>query len=160
MMTLIGDPFFLPSNYEQNREELRNLSNFFLRLVKEYQNQVLRNNFPIIFVTEDTQQFDGLSVAFTIELLKKFNEKDIRNIYFIGTFQTLISDLKDTEKEKFVTLNKELTEAFIQNGTIIEMKPFVVLEEVYDLIKENIKYFKPDIDNEHIKMEIINKNKE
>ena len=160
MMTLIGDPFFLPSNYEQNREELRNLSNFFLRLVKEYQNQVLRNNFPIIFVTEDTQQFDGLSVAFTIELLKKFNEKDIRNIYFIGTFQTLISDLKDTEKEKFVTLNKELTEAFIQNGTIIEMKPFVVLEEVIDLIKENIKYFKPDIDNEHIKMEIINKNKE
>ena len=40
------------------------------------------------------------------------------------------------------------------------MKPFVVLEEVIDLIKENIKYFKPDIDNEHIKMEIINKNKE
>ena len=34
------------------------------------------------------------------------------------------------------------------------------LEEVSELIKENIKFYKPDIDNEHIKMEIMTKVKE
>ena len=37
------------------------------------------------------------------------------------------------------------------------MKPFVVLEEVSDLIKENIMYFRPDIENEQLKMEILSK---
>ena len=160
MFTLVGDPFFSPSNYEQNKEELKLLANFFIRLVLEYQNQVLKNNFPIIFVTEDTQKFDGLSVTFTIELLKKLYNKEIKNIFFIGTFQTLISELKDIEREKFIPLNKDLNEAFMENGTIIEMKPFVILEEVADLIKENIKYYKPDIENEHIKMEIMTKIRE
>ena len=160
MLTLAGDPFFSPQNYEQNREDLKNLSNFFIRLVLEYQNQVLKHNFPIIFVTEDTQQFDGLSVMFTIELIKKFKTREIKNVFLIGTFQTLISELKDIEKEKFVNLNKDLTEAFMQNGSIIEMKPFVKLEEVSELIKENIKFYKPDIDNEHIKMEIMTKVRE
>ena len=156
-LTLSGDPFFSPQNYEQNINDLLLLSNFFISLVIEYQNQVLKNNYPIIIVTEDTQQFDGLSVAFTIELLKKFNNNEIKNIYFIGTFQTQITDLKDIEKEKFVVLNKELNEAFMQYGTIIDMKPFVVLEEVSDLIKENIMYFRPDIENEQLKMEILSK---
>ena len=160
MFTLVGDPFFSPSNYEQNKEDLKLLANFFIRLVLEYQNQVLKNNFPIIFVTEDTQKFDGLSVTFTIELLKKLYNKEIKNIFFIGTFQTLISELKDIEREKFIPLNKDLNEAFMENGTIIEMKPFVILEEVADLIKENIKYYKPDIENEHIKMEIMTKIRE
>ena len=160
MFTLVGDPFFSPSNYEQNKEDLKLLANFFIRLVLEYQNQVLKNNFPIIFVTEDTQKFDGLSVTFTIELLKKLYNKEIKNIFFIGTFQTLISELKDIEREKFIPLNKDLNEAFMENGTIIEMKPFVILEEVADLIKENINYYKPDIENEHIKMEIMTKIRE
>ena len=160
MLTLAGDPFFSPQKYEQNKEELKTLANFFIRLVVEYQNQILKNNYPIIFVTEDTQKFDGLSVAFTIELLKKFKSREIKNIFFIGTFQTLISDLKDIEKEAYIISNKDLTEAFIQSGTIIEMKPFFTLEEVSNLIKENIKFYKPDIDNEHIKMEIMNKVRE
>ena len=33
--------------------------------------------------------------------------------------------MKDIEKEKFVVLNKELNEAVMQYGTIIDMKPFV-----------------------------------
>ena len=97
---------------------------------------------------------------FTIELIKKFKTREIKNVFLIGTFQTLISELKDIEKEKFVNLNKDLTEAFMQNGSIIEMKPFVKLEEVSELIKENIKFYKPDIDNEHIKMEIMTKVRE
>ena len=80
-LTLSGDPFFSPQNYEQNINDLLLLSNFFISLVIEYQNQVLKNNYPIIIVTEDTQQFDGLSVAFTIELLKKFNYSNFTNTY-------------------------------------------------------------------------------
>ena len=66
--------------------------------------------------------------------------------------------MKDIEKERFVLLNKALNESFIQNGTIIEMKPFVNLEEVSELIKANIGFYKSDIDNELIKMEMMNKN--
>ena len=160
MLTLAGDPFFSPQNYEQNINDLITLANFFINLVLEYQKLVLKNNYPIILVTEDTQQFDGLSVAFSIELLKKFKTKEIKNIFFIGTFQTQISDLKDTEKEKFIFLNKELIDAFDKYGTIIDMKPFVVFEEVANLIKENIKYYKPDVDDEQVKMEMLNKAKE
>jgi len=160
MLTLAGDPFFSPQNYEQNINDLNLLSNFFIRLVLEYQNQVLKHNYPIIFVTEDTQQFDGLSVAFTVELLKKLKNKEIKNIFFIGTFQTQVSDLKDIEKEKFVLLNKDLIETFMLVGTIIDMKPFVALEEVADLIKENINFIKLDVDDEKLKFEMLQKMKE
>ena len=160
MLTLAGDPFFSPQNYEQNINDLNLLANFFINLVIEYQKIVLQNNYPIIIVTEDTQQFDGLSVAFSIELLKKFKTKEIKNIFFIGTFQTQITDLKDTEKEKFIMLNKELNEAFTKYGTVIDMKPFVVFEDVANLIKENIKYYRPDVDDEQLKMEMLNKARE
>ena len=160
MLTLAGDPFFAPQNYEQNNFDLINLSNFFIKLVSEYQAQILKNKYPLIFVTEDTQKFDGLSVMFTIELLKRIQNKEIKNIFFIGTFQSLICDMKDIEKEKFVMINKCLNEAFNMDGTIIDMKPFVNFEEVSEMIKENIKYYKPDIDNEALKMEIMNKIRE
>ena len=97
---------------------------------------------------------------FTIELLKRIQNKEIKNIFFIGTFQSLICDMKDIEKEKFVMINKCLNEAFNMDGTIIDMKPFVNFEEVSEMIKENIKYYKPDIDNEALKMEIMNKIRE
>ena len=157
MLTLAGDPFFSPQNYEKNINDLNILTNFFIKLVLEYQNQVLKHNYPIIFVTEDSQQFDGLSVAFTVELLKRLKNKEIKNIFFIGTFQTQVCDLKDIEKEKFIMLNKDLIDAFILSGTIIDMKPFVVLENVTDLIKENITYIKPDVDNEQKKFEMLQK---
>ena len=89
MFTLLGDPFFAPQNYEQNNYELNKLSNFFIHLVTEYQSQILKNKYPIIFVTEDTQQFDGLSVMFTIELLKKIQSREIKNVFFISFISEL-----------------------------------------------------------------------
>jgi len=40
------------------------------------------------------------------------------------------------------------------------MKPFVVFEDVANLIKENIKYYRPDVDDEQLKMEMLNKARE
>ena len=86
---------------------------------------------------------------------KKPNEK-IVNEQIINTLDSNISESMEKEKEN----NKCLNEAFNMYGTIIDMKPFVNLEEVSEMIKENIKYYKPDIDNEALKMEIMNKIRE
>ena len=147
-MALSGDPFFAPINYDHNKDELTKLSDFFVKLVLEYQNQILKNKLPIILVVEDSQQLDGLSVRFIMDILFRFTRGDLKNILLVCTFQSLICDLKDNEKEKYLPLNKDLNETFISYGTIIEMKPFMKIEEVAELIKDNIKYY--HIDNESV----------
>ena len=156
-MALSGDPFFSPINYEHNKDELSKLSDFFVKLILEYQNQILKNKLPIIFVVEDSQQLDGLSVRFVMDILFRFAREDLKNIFLICTFQSLVCDLKDNEKEKYLPLNKDLNETFLAYGTIIEMKPFMKIEDVRELIKENIRYYHRDDDNIKNKKEPINK---
>ena len=143
-MALSGDPFFSPINYENNKDELTKLSDFFVKLVLEYQSQILKNKLPIILVVEDSQQLDGLSVRFIMDILFRFTRGDLKNIFLICTFQTLVCDLKDNEKEKYLPLNKDLNETFVSYGTIIEMKPFMKIEDVAELIKDNIKFYHRD----------------
>ena len=153
-MALSGDPFFSPINYDHNKDELTKLSDFFVKLVLEYQNQILKNKLPIILVVEDSQQLDGLSVRFVMDILFRFTRGDLKNILLICTFQSLICDLKDNEKEKYLPLNKDLNETFISYGTVIEMKPFMKIEYVAELIKDNIKYYHMDdgnVDNKKTK---------
>ena len=156
-MALSGDPFFSPINYEHNKDELTKLSDFFVKLILEYQNQILKNKLPIILVVEDSQQLDGLSVRFIMDILFRFTRGDLKNIFLVCTFQSLVCDLKDNEKEKYLPLNKDLNETFISYGTIIEMKPFMKIEDVAELIKENIRYYHRDDDNMKNKKESINK---
>ena len=158
-MALSGDPFFSPINYEHNKDELTKLSDFFVKLIVEYQNQILKNKLPLILVVEDSQQLDGLSVRFIMDLLFRFTRGDIKNIFLVCTFQSLVCDLKDNEKEKYLVLNKDLNETFLSYGTIIEMKPFMKIEDVAELIKDNIKYFHPDEETEKVKKESENMKK-
>ena len=152
-MALSGDPFFSPISYEHNKEELTKLSDFFVKLVMEYQNLILKNKLPIILVVEDSQMLDGLSVRFIMDMLFRFTRNDIKNIFLVCTFQSLVCDLKDNEKEKYLILNKDLNETFNSYGTIIEMKPFMKIEDVAELIKDNVKYFHPDEETEKAKKE-------
>ena len=101
-MALSGDPFFSPINYEHNKDELTKLSDFFVKLIVEYQNQILKNKLPLILVVEDSQQLDGLSVRFIMDILLRFLRGDIKNIFLLCTFQSLVCDLKDNEKEKYL----------------------------------------------------------
>ena len=158
-MALSGDPFFSPINYENNKDDLTRLSDFFIKLVMEYQNQILKHKLPIIFIVEDSQQLDGLSVRFVMDILLRFKIGDVKNIFMICTFQSLVCDLKDNEKEKYLPLNKDLNETFLSCGTVIEMKPFMKIEEVAELIKDNIKYYHRDDDLEKAKKEENKKNK-
>ena len=158
-MALSGDPFYSPINYEHNKDDLTRLSDFFVNLVLEYQNQILKNKLPIIFIVEDSQQLDGLSVRFVMDILLRFKIGDVKNIFMICTFQSLVCDLKDNEKEKYLPLNKDLNETFISCGTIIEMKPFMKIEEVAELIKDNIKYYHRDDDLEKTKKDENRKHK-
>ena len=152
-MALSGDPFFSPINYEHNKDELTRLSEFFEKLIVEYQNQILKNKLPLIIVVEDSQQLDGLSVRFIMDILFKFTRREIRNVFLICTFQSLVCDLKDNEKEKYLGLNKDLNMTFMSYGTIIEMKPFMKIEDVAELIKDNIKYYHRDEETEKTKKE-------
>ena len=68
-------------------------------MIIEYQNQILKNKLPLIIVVEDSQQLDGLSVRFIMDILFKFTRREIRNVFLICTFQSLVCDLKDNEKE-------------------------------------------------------------
>ena len=53
-----GDPFFFVRDYENNKTEL---SYFFLLLMIKYQKHVLKDK-PLIYIVEDCQQLDGLSI--------------------------------------------------------------------------------------------------
>ena len=159
-MALSGDSFFSPISYEHNKDELTKLSDFFVKLIYEYQNVILKNKLPIILVIEDSQQLDGLSVRFIMDLLLRFKMGYIKNIFLVCTFQSLVCDLKDNEKEKYLGLNKDLNETFMSIGTIIEMKPFMKIEDVAELIKDNIKYYHLDEETEKSKKQMENnKNK-
>ena len=72
-------------------------------------------------------------------ILLRFKIGDVKKIFMICNFQSLVYDLKDNEK-KNLPLNKDLNETFISCGTIIEMRPFMKIEEVAELVKDNIKY--------------------
>ena len=128
-----GDPFFFVRDYEHNKTEL---SFFFLLLMIKYQKHVLKDK-PLIYIVEDCQQLDSLSVEFIKQVLEQIKKGRIENTFLLCTFQSLICGIKDYEKEKYLKFNKELEEAF-ENGTIIQMKPFVKSEDVAELIKENI----------------------
>ena len=112
-----------------------------------------------MLIVEDSQQLDGLSVRFIMDILFRFTRGDLKNIFLICTFQSLVCDLKDNEKEKYLPLNKDLNETFISYGTIIEMKPFMKIEEVAELIKDNIKYYHRDDENAIKDCENIKKTK-
>ena len=127
------DPFFFVRDYEQNKTDL---SFFFLLLMIKYQKHVLKDK-PLIYIVEDCQQLDSLSVEFIKQILGQIKKGKIENIFLLCTFQSLICGIKDYEKEKYLKFNKELEDAF-ENGTIIQMKPFVKSEDVAELIKENI----------------------
>ena len=128
-----GDPFFFVRDYELNKTEL---SFFFLLLMIKYQKHVLKDK-PLIYIVEDCQQLDSLSVEFIKQVLNQIKKGKIVNTFLLCTFQSLICGIKDYEKEKYLKFNKELEEAF-ENGTIIQMKPFIKPEDVAELIKENI----------------------
>ena len=128
-----GDPFFFVRDYESNKTDL---SYFFLLLMIKYQKHVLKDK-PLIYIVEDCQQLDSLSVEFIKQVLIQIKKGKIENTFFLCTFQSLICGIKDYEKEKYLKFNKELEEAF-ENGTIIQMRPFVKSEDVAELIKENI----------------------
>ena len=128
-----GDPFFFVRDYEQNKTDL---SFFFLLLMIKYQRHVLKDK-PLIYIVEDCQQLDSLSVEFIKQVLCHIKKGKIENIFLLCTFQSLICGIKDYEKEKYLKFNKELEDAF-ENGTIIQMRPFVKSEDVAELIKENI----------------------
>jgi adenylate cyclase 10 len=132
-LDIIGDPFFYVRDYENNKSEL---SYFFLLLIVKYQKHVLKDK-PLIYIVEDCQQLDNLSVEFIKQILIQINKGTIENIFLLCTFQSLICGLKDFEKEKYLKYNKELEEAF-DMGTIIQMRPFIKPEDVAELIKENI----------------------
>ena len=132
-LEITGDPYFYVRDYENNKSEL---SYFFLLLMVKYQKHVLKDK-PLIYIVEDCQQLDALSVEFIKQILIQINQNTIQNIFLLCTFQSLICGLKDFEKEKYLKFNKELEEAF-DMGTIIQMRPFVKPEDVAELIKENI----------------------
>jgi hypothetical protein len=132
-LDITGDPFFYVRDYENNKTEL---SYFFLLLMVKYQKHVLKDK-PLIYIVEDCQQLDSLSVEFIKQILIQINKNTIENIFLLCTFQSLICGLKDYEKEKYLKYNKELEEAF-DMGTVIQMRPFVKPEDVAELIKENI----------------------
>ena len=129
------------NNYEHNKDDLTKISDFFVKLVLEYQNQILKNKLSIMLIVEDSQQLDSLNVRFIMDILFRFTRGELKNIFLICTFQSLVCDLKDNEKEKYLPLYKDLNEKFISYGTIIEMKPFMKKEEVAKLIKDNFKYY-------------------
>ena len=128
-----GDPFFFVRDYEHNKTEL---SLFFLLLMMTYQKHVLKDK-PLIYIVEDCQQLDSLSVEFIKQVLSEIKKGKMENIFLLCTFQSLFCGIKDYEKEKYLKYNKELEDAF-ENGTIIQMKPFIKSEDVAELIKENI----------------------
>jgi hypothetical protein len=132
-LDITGDPFFYVRDYENNKTEL---SYFFLLLMVKYQKHVLKDK-PLIYIVEDCQQLDSLSVEFIKQVLIQINKETIENIFLLCTFQSLICGLKDYEKEKYLKYNKELEEAF-DMGTVIQMRPLVKPEDVAELIKENI----------------------
>ena len=124
-LEVTGDPYFYVRDYENNKTEL---SYFFLLLMVKYQKHVLKDK-PLIYIIEDCQQLDNLSVEFIKQILIQINKNTIEN--------SLICGLKDYEKDKYLKYNKELEEAF-DMGTVIQMRPFVKPEDVAELIKENI----------------------
>ena len=132
-LEITGDPYFYVRDYENNKTEL---SYFFLLLMVKYQKHVLKDK-PLIYIIEDCQQLDNLSVEFIKQILIQINKNTIENIFLLCTFQSLICGLKDYEKDKYYKYNKELEEAF-DMGTVIQMRPFVKPEDVAELIKENI----------------------
>jgi adenylate cyclase 10 len=132
-LELNGDPFFFVRDYEHNKTEV---SCFFLLLMMKYQKHVLKDK-PLIYIVEDCQQLDSLSVEFIKQVLDQIKNGKIENIFLLCTFQSLICGIKDYEKEKYLKFNKELEDSF-ENGTIIQMKPFIKSEDVAELIKENI----------------------
>ena len=132
-LDITGDPYFYMRDHESNKTEI---SFFFLLLMVKYQKHVLKDK-PLIYIVEDCQQLDSLSVEFIKQLLIQINKNTVENIFLLCTFQSLICGLKDYEKEKYLKYNKELEEAF-DLGTVIQMRPFVKPEDVAELIKENI----------------------
>ena len=103
-----GDPFFFVRDYEQNKTDL---SFFFLLLMIKYQRHVLKDK-PLIYIVEDCQQLDSLSVEFIKQVLCHIKKGKLENIFLLCTFQSLICGIKDYEKEKYLKFNKELEDAF------------------------------------------------
>ena len=134
-LEISGDPYFFVRDYEKIKN---NLATFFLLVMVKYQKHVLKGKLPLIYIVEDCQQLDSLSVELIKLFLSQLRNRAIKNTLLICSFQSLICDLKDLEKEKYLKLNKELEEAFNLCGTIIQMKPFVKSEDVAELIKQNI----------------------
>ena len=128
----INDPFFFERDYEHNKIQI---AQFFLLLIDKYKKHILKNK-PIIFVIEDCQVIDSLSV----EVIKQFliNINEYKNIFMLCTFQTSICELKKSDKEKRNKINKTLLDAFDLYGTIIQMKPFLNYIYITDLIRNNI----------------------
>ena len=74
-----GDPFFFVRDYENNKTEL---SYFFLLLMIKYQKHVLKDK-PLIYIVEDCQQLDGLSIEFIKQVLIQINRGTIENIFLL-----------------------------------------------------------------------------
>ena len=129
-----GDPFFFVRNYESNKTQI---SKFFLNLVFKYQKHILKDK-PLIFIIEDSQDLDSISVEFIRQYLFLIQSELNKKIFMICTFQSLICGLRDSEKEKKVKINSILEEAFTLSGTIIKMKPFLNYNYISNLIKANI----------------------
>ena len=145
--------YFGIRDYEKNKEVL---VKFFIKLLNEYQKSFFIDELkdkPLIYVVEDSQQLDSLSIRFISELLSRFKEKKINSMFLICTFQSLICDLKDDEKKAAFELNEELTQKFMDSGTIIELKPFMKTQDVSQLIKENIH---KKLKDENLTKEIVN----
>jgi len=89
------------------------------------------------------------------DFIKNNNNKDIIGVK--STFYHLLPIKGNIDVLR--SLNKDLNETFLSCGTVIEMKPFMKIEEVAELIKDNIKYYHRDDDLEKAKKEENKKNK-
>ena len=78
-LDITGDPFFYVRDYENNKTEL---SYFFLLLMVKYQKHVLKDK-PLIYIVEDCQQLDSLSVEFIKQILIQINKNTIENIFLL-----------------------------------------------------------------------------
>ena len=131
-----GDPFFFVRNYEKNKSQL---SDFFLLLTEKYQKHFLKNK-PLVFVIEDCQKLDTLSVEFIKCFSRNVCENDntMNHIFMLCTMQTLICELKDIEKEKASKIMKQFDDLFMNFGTTITMQGFYDEKNVVKLIQYNI----------------------
>ena len=150
----IEEPYFTSRDYEHNKQEI---SYFFILLMMKYQQYVLKDK-PLIYIVEDCQELDNLSIEFINQIVTQIRNVKIENIFLLCTFQTSICEINNDERK--IKFNK-LNNAF-KNEIILKMRPFIKSEDVSELIKHNIiikkeiskKYNNTFIDE--VPLEVIN----